>query len=68
MENTTEKEKKKVVWIRCRAGSVARGDDVCYGNQAEIVSSINIPNKLAYSGNLSRYRCRTCGRVFVVRT
>ena len=65
MENA--QEEKRVVWIRCRAGSETRGDTVCVGNQAEAFSDIKIPNKLAYSGKLARYRCLTCGRVFSIR-
>jgi len=65
MEDTQEKE---IAWIRCRAGSETRGDVVCNGNQAEVVSNIKIPNKLAYSGKLVRYRCITCGRLFSIRT
>lgn len=61
------KSEKKVVWVRCRASSATRGEKECDGNQAELLTDINVPNELAYSGKISRYRCLTCGRIFSIR-
>jgi len=63
-----EEPEKRIVWMKCRATSESRGEPVCLGNQAEVLTNISIPNSFGSSGNLSRYRCVICGRMFTIRT
>ena len=61
------KPEKNIVWIACRAHTA------CEGTQAELMASQSRKmmagrTVLADGGNTTRYRCQTCGQIFIITT
>jgi hypothetical protein len=65
-ESTVGAASGTTVTISCQASS-RNSAKPCTGRQASLLSVMNMPNELGYSGRMSRYRCLTCKQVFTLR-